>query len=364
MKKPLLLLLTLFIYSTYAYSGMTEEELSLYEGKGFFHAYVTHEYGLAEGYYKIACDGDLATACDNLATLYLNGDKTHKSKPLEALPYYIKACTLDNGYGCLMSGNLKSERIHTLKDLNETIGYYKRSCDLGYSEACHALDEDKTDLVCNKSNAVYCNTIGVRLGHARAFDRALYYYRKSCEHDIGTACSNVGFMYLNGQSVEVDLNSAKKYFEKSCDLNSSFGCENLTIVQNLLKKHDDMYTAISPLRNAKVIKNYGIFTDPIEHVEIFNDSVTLQVQGMDTKVYNVLNGKVVFVGESKTLGKVVVMLHANHLHTIYERLDKIAPYVKVGRKIKRGYVVGRVKKNLIFQVTKDSKNMNPMGFLP
>ncbi len=125
-----------------------------------------------------------------------------------------------------------------------------------------------------------------------------------------------------------------------------------------------MYTAISPLRNAKVIKNYGTFTDPIEHVEIFNDSVTLQIQGMDTKVYNVLNGKVVFAGESKTLGKVVVMLHANHLHTIYARLDKIAPYVKVARKIKRGYVVGRVKKNLIFQVTKDSKNMNPMGFLP
>ena len=243
MKKPLVLLLTLFIYSTYAYSGMTEEELSLYEGKGFFHEYVMHEYELAEGYYKIACNGDLARACDNLATLYLNGDKTHKSKPLEALPYYIKACTLDNGYGCLMSGNLKSERIHTLKDLNATVGYYKRACDLGYGDACHALNEEKTDLVCNKSNAVYCNTIGFRLGHARVFDKALYYYKQACKYDIGIGCSHLGFMYLNGQSVEVNLNSAKKYFEKSCDLNSSFGCENLTIVQNLQK---NMMICIQP----------------------------------------------------------------------------------------------------------------------
>ena len=49
----------------------------------------------------------------------------------------------------------------------------------------------------------------------------------------------------------------------------------------------------------------------------------------------------------------------NGLHTIYSHLDQISPSLKVGRWIKKGYVVGRVNDTLTFQATKNELHINP-----
>jgi septal ring factor EnvC (AmiA/AmiB activator) len=120
---------------------------------------------------------------------------------------------------------------------------------------------------------------------------------------------------------------------------------------------------ISPIAGAKVVKKFGTYIDPVYKIKIFNESVTLQAPSSPAKVKNVLNGKVVFAGKSSMLGKVVVVAHGGKMHTVYAGLSKIAPTIHVGSRIKRGYVVGKVKKKLVFQATKNSKHINPLKLI-
>ena len=62
---------------------------------------------------------------------------------------------------------------------------------------------------------------------------------------------------------------------------------------------------------------------------------------------------------SGMLENVVIIQHKGGLHTIYSHLDKISPTLKVGKWIKKGYVVGRIDDTLTFQATKNSAHINP-----
>ena len=120
---------------------------------------------------------------------------------------------------------------------------------------------------------------------------------------------------------------------------------------------------ISPIAGAKLIKKFGTYVDPIYKIKIFNESITLKAASSNAKVQNVLNGKVVFAGKSSMLGQVVVVAHSGKMHTVYAGLSQIAPSIKTGRKIKKGYVIGRVKQKLMFQATKNSKHINPLKLI-
>lgn len=120
---------------------------------------------------------------------------------------------------------------------------------------------------------------------------------------------------------------------------------------------------ISPIAGAKVVKKFGTYIDPIYKIKIFNESVTLKAPNSNAKVKTVLNGKVVFAGKSSMLGKVVVVAHSGRMHTVYAGLSKIAPNIRTGRKIRKGYVVGKVKSKLMFQATKNSKHINPLKLI-
>lgn len=120
---------------------------------------------------------------------------------------------------------------------------------------------------------------------------------------------------------------------------------------------------ISPLVKAKVIKKFGTYVDPIYKIKIFNESVTLKSSIANAKVRNVLNGKIVYAGKSSMLGNVVVVSHSKRIHTVYAGLSKIAPTIKQGKKIKKGYIVGRINEKLIFQATKNSKHINPLRLI-
>jgi len=120
---------------------------------------------------------------------------------------------------------------------------------------------------------------------------------------------------------------------------------------------------ISPLKSARVVKSFGTYTDPIYKMKIFNESITLKSRNENAKVRNVLNGKVVFAGRNSMLGKVIIVEHSNKLHTIYAGLSKISPLVKTGSRVKKGTIIGRVKRKLIFEATKNSKYINPLRLI-
>ncbi|WP_456322145.1 murein hydrolase activator EnvC family protein [Hydrogenimonas sp.] len=119
----------------------------------------------------------------------------------------------------------------------------------------------------------------------------------------------------------------------------------------------------SPVGRAKIVKKFGLYVDPVYKIKIFNESVTLKPTRSNAKVKNVLNGRIVFIKDTPMLGKVVIVEHAHNLHTIYAKLDKIAPTIKEGKKVKKGYVIGRVKDELMFEVTQKNRHINPLELI-
>jgi septal ring factor EnvC (AmiA/AmiB activator) len=121
---------------------------------------------------------------------------------------------------------------------------------------------------------------------------------------------------------------------------------------------------ISPLKGARLIKRFGSYIDPIYKFRIFNKSITLKAPHVGSKVRSVLKGKIVFSENSGgMLGKVVIVEHANGIHTIYAKLSKLAPGVHVGKQLARGSIIGKVDRSLMFEVTKENKHMNPLKLI-
>lgn len=117
---------------------------------------------------------------------------------------------------------------------------------------------------------------------------------------------------------------------------------------------------IAPMRGAKVLKRFGPYIDPVYKIKSYNDSVTFTSTLGDKRVYNVLNGKVAFMGRNSMLGKFIIIEHSHGLHTIYTDLAKVSPFVKKGLNVRKGTVLGKVKRKLIFEATKNGKFINPL----
>ncbi|MEN8717108.1 MAG: peptidoglycan DD-metalloendopeptidase family protein [Sulfurovum sp.] len=117
---------------------------------------------------------------------------------------------------------------------------------------------------------------------------------------------------------------------------------------------------IAPLKNFDVVKKFGTYYDPVYKIKLFNESIVLKTKRPKAKVVTILNGKIVYAKKNAgMLENVVIVQHRNGLHTIYSHLDEIAPTLRVGKWVKKGYVVGRVNDSLMFQATKNSYHINP-----
>ncbi len=120
---------------------------------------------------------------------------------------------------------------------------------------------------------------------------------------------------------------------------------------------------IPPLDDFYVKRKFGNYTDPIYNMKIFNESVILTSKKKDAKVKSVLSGKVVFAKDTAVLDKVVIIENSGGIHTIYAHLKQIAPTIKVGKRIKKGYVIGRVDRDLTFEVTQKNYHINPLELI-
>ncbi|MDA3945856.1 MAG: peptidoglycan DD-metalloendopeptidase family protein [Helicobacteraceae bacterium] len=133
--------------------------------------------------------------------------------------------------------------------------------------------------------------------------------------------------------------------------------------QNIKTKKYRGQKTIAPLSDYKLVKEFGPYTDPIYKIKIYNESVSLQPNQSDAKVNTVLNGKIILAKKTQILENVVIIKHANGLHTIYAHLDQIAPNIKKGKKVKKGSIIGRVNHELIFEVTQDNFHIDPMALI-
>lgn len=153
----------------------------------------------------------------------------------------------------------------------------------------------------------------------------------------------------------------------------AFEKQKIQLNKNLpnVKKHGSSYQAIktiryrgrktiAPLNSYTITKKYGTYTDPIYGIKIFNESISLKPKQPNAKVKTVFNGKVIYAANTAVLDNIVIVEHRNGLHTIYANLSQIAPNIKKGKKIAKGATIGRVKDELIFEVTQKTKHINPI----
>jgi TPR repeat protein len=56
--------------------------------------------------------------------------------------------------------------------------------------------------------------------------KALKFYQKACDLNLGISCSQLGFMYEKGKDVRKSNTKALKYYSKACDLEFALGCKN------------------------------------------------------------------------------------------------------------------------------------------
>ncbi len=120
---------------------------------------------------------------------------------------------------------------------------------------------------------------------------------------------------------------------------------------------------IAPLNDYEVVQKFGPYIDPVYNLKIFSESITLVSKTPNALVRNVLDGKIVFAKEINMLKKVVIIEHKNGIRTIYSQLDKIAPTIKSGMRIQKGYVLGRIDQRLGFEVTMKEKHINPLELI-
>jgi septal ring factor EnvC (AmiA/AmiB activator) len=133
--------------------------------------------------------------------------------------------------------------------------------------------------------------------------------------------------------------------------------------QNSRVKRYTGQKTIAPLDDFEVKQAFGNYVDPIYNIRIFNESVVLRSKTPAAQVKNVLGGKVVYAGVTNMLNHVVIVENSNGIHTIYAQMTQIAPTIKVGARIKQGYVIGRVDHDLTFEVTQQNYHINPLELI-
>jgi murein DD-endopeptidase MepM/ murein hydrolase activator NlpD len=120
---------------------------------------------------------------------------------------------------------------------------------------------------------------------------------------------------------------------------------------------------IAPLDSYTVAQKFGTYTDPIYKMKIFNEAVILRAKSKNSRVKSVLDGKIIYADKTSMLDNVVIVKNRDNIHTIYAHLSKIAPTIKVGKKVPKGYILGRVGRELTFEVTQNEKHINPMRLI-
>lgn len=162
------------------------------------------------------------------------------------------------------------------------------------------------------------------------------------------------------QIVAKESKTTSKEEKKSSKKNSKI--TQLDTRQGGVKRYTGPKT-IAPLDEFSVKQKFGDYIDPIYKIKIYNESVVLRSKTADAKVKSVLPGKVVFAKDTAILEKVVIVENDDGIHTIYAHLSKIAPTIKVGSRIKKGYVIGRVEQDLTFEVTQQNYHINPLELI-
>ena len=91
-------------------------------------------------YFTIACNGGDIDGCFNAGKYYEDGIDVKKDF-LKAVEFYTKACKGNEAYACMILGNFYRDGKGVIEtDSTKAANYYKKVCELGYSEGCKEFE--------------------------------------------------------------------------------------------------------------------------------------------------------------------------------------------------------------------------------
>lgn len=91
------------------------------------------DLALARKLLQRGCDAKDALSCRYLA------DTLFESDPLDAILPFLWACAYDDAWSCWRAGGLYAGDRLGAPNKEHAVGFYRRACKLGMSEACNAL---------------------------------------------------------------------------------------------------------------------------------------------------------------------------------------------------------------------------------
>lgn len=309
------------------------ERLENCKGLGLFSRFNSKHNFKALNYYIQECQNGDSEICLKLGDLYINGKTISGIKVVKnaekSNEFYKKSCDLDNGKGCLsyakLLANDEREKGKTsLQSLSAVFNILLKSCELGVSKGCEEVadiySQEKFKMHnnskaiayykkgCNISNpnnfSKSCEELGrlYKWGKVvkRDFNKMIMYYKKSCKASrFKVDCKIIGDYYswmnlykinINDMTEEyignnseiatksgefilkshdIDYEEAKKYYELSCSINSTWGCNGLGVLyrdgkgvrQNILIAKKYFEHGCNQGGDDKACKNFELLTE-------------------------------------------------------------------------------------------------------
>ncbi|ADU84363.1 hypothetical protein HPSA_01710 [Helicobacter pylori SouthAfrica7] len=154
-------------------------------------------------YIEKACELNDGRGCDHLGNLYESGGATVKKDLKKAIQYHVKACELNNIFGCLSL--VSNSQINK----QEVVQYLSKACELNSGSGCEILASFYDDGKIVKKD----------------LKKAFALYDKACKLNDEEGCFRLGYKQYAGEGVVKNIKQAVKTFEKACRLGSEQACK-------------------------------------------------------------------------------------------------------------------------------------------
>jgi murein DD-endopeptidase MepM/ murein hydrolase activator NlpD len=141
---------------------------------------------------------------------------------------------------------------------------------------------------------------------------------------------------------------------------------------------DAMETMLKPLelitplpgKKLRISSKYGYRLHPIRKTHSFHAGIDVAAP-KKSKIHAALDGVIKLTAYNRGYGTYIIVQHRNKLQTLYAHLDSINPKIRIGKKVKKGDILGDVGRtgtatapHLHFETRIDGKHVNPISIKP
>ena len=130
---------------------------------------------------------------------------------------YLKMCRKDNAFMCYAIGSFYESGLVIKPNYKRSVYFYRKGCDYGFTNACS-----------NLGGIYLMGTDTVDIDYVMAHSLL----ESACSDGSSQSCFLLFSMHYNGKGVEKNIQKAKEFIKKSCDLGQKEGCDIYKKISN------------------------------------------------------------------------------------------------------------------------------------